>query len=123
MEDILRTVPLFADLSEGDLTRLAESTSMFTLLTGATLFDEGDEGDHAYIITAGELDIVKIADQREVLLAVSKEGAVVGEMALLTAAPRNATARARGATTLIQIPKSALDDLLDSSPSTRKSVV
>ena len=95
MEDILRTVPLFADLSDADLSRLAESTSMFTLFAGATLFDEGDEGDHAYIVTGGEIDIIKVADQREVLLAVSKEGAVVGEMALLTAAPRNATARAR----------------------------
>ena len=122
MEDILRTVPLFTDLSEADLSRLAESTSMFTLLTGATLFDEGDEGDHAYIITAGEIDIIKVADQREVLLAISKEGAVVGEMALLTAAPRNATARARGAATLIQIPKSALDDLLDSSPSAARAL-
>lgn len=122
MQDILRTVPLFTDLSEADLTRLAESTSMFTLLTGATLFDEGDEGDHAYIITAGEIDIIKIADQREVLLAVSKEGAVVGEMALLTAAPRNATARARGATTLIQIPKAALDDLLETSPSAARAL-
>ncbi len=122
MEDILRTVPLFHDLSEADLSRLAESTSMFTLLGGATLFDEGDEGDHAYIITRGEVDIIKIADQREVLLAVSKEGAVVGEMALLTAAPRNASARARTDATLIQIPKSALDDLLDSSASAARAL-
>ena len=122
MEDVLRTVPLFTDLSEADLSRLAESTSMVSLASGATLFDEGDEGDHAYIVTGGEIDIVKVADQREVLLAVSKKGAVVGEMALLTAAPRNATARAREDTTLIQIPRAALDELLDSSASASRAL-
>jgi signal transduction histidine kinase len=122
MEDVLRAVPLFTDLSEADLARLAQSTSMESLSAGETLFEEGDEGDHAYIVTAGELEIVKTADQREVLLAVIRDGAVVGEMALLTAAPRNATARAREHSELIQIPKAALDELLDSSASAARAL-
>ena len=122
MEDVLRAVPLFTDLSEDDLARLARSTSMESLSAGETLFEEGDEGDHAYIVTAGELEIVKVADQREVLLAVIRDGAVVGEMALLTAAPRNATARARQHSELIRIPKAALDELLDSSAAAARAL-
>ena len=122
MEEQLRTVPLFTDLTESDLAALAAHTSIVALGAGETLFDEGDEGDHAYIVTSGEIDIVKISGQRELLLAVSAEGAVVGEMALLTAAPRNATARARSEATLIQIPKAALDELLDSSASAARGL-
>ena len=122
MEDALRSVPLFADLIEEDLVRLARSASAASLPAGETLFNEGDEGDHAYVITEGQIEILRIADRRELLLAVIGEGAVVGEMALLTAAPRNATARARDDSSLIRIPKAALDDLLESSPTAARAL-
>ena len=54
------------------------------------------------------------------LLAVQTEG-VVGEMALLENAPRNASVRARLNTTLLAIPKARLDELLDSSPSASRA--
>jgi signal transduction histidine kinase len=47
---------------------------------------------------------------------------VIGEMALLQAAPRVATARARSAVELLAIPKATLDELLRSSPSAADTV-
>ena len=82
---------------------------------GEQLFAEGDPGEEAFVITAGEIEIVKHSVGRDVLLAVRREGEVIGEMSLLEEAPRMATARARTPVTAIAIPRQRLDELLDSS--------
>jgi CRP-like cAMP-binding protein len=92
----LKQVPLFAELPDQDLEQLCQMVWDVTLDSDETLFYEGDEGDKAYVIKEGELDIVKRAPGgREVLLAVLKVGDILGEMALLESTPRTATVRAR----------------------------
>jgi signal transduction histidine kinase len=81
---------------------------------GATLFEEGDAGDTAYIVTSGEIEILKASADRSVRIAISGPGVVVGEMSLLTGEPRSATARAVVDTELVSIPKATLDALLES---------
>jgi CRP-like cAMP-binding protein len=56
------------------------------------LFSEGEPGDELYIIQRGSVKITKIVDNSEVLLAVLKAGDIFGEMALLEAKPRAASA-------------------------------
>ncbi len=116
----LRTVPLFSELPEEDLERLCVGTEEVRLPAGELLFSEGDEGDRAFVVLDGQIEIVKASAGGEVLLAVKSDG-VVGEMALLENAPRNASVRARADTTLLAIPKARLDDLLDSSPSASRA--
>ncbi len=111
----LRSVSLFEHLPEGSLEMLSESLIDCGLADGETLFDEGDVGDRAYIITSGELEILKEAAGRQVRIAVIGEGVIVGEMALLTAEPRNAAARALSEVSLVAIPKDAFDAVLASS--------
>ena len=116
----LRTVSLFSELPIEDLERLSVGIEEVRLPAGAVLFSEGDRGDRAFVVLEGQIEIVKASDGGEVLLAVQSEG-VVGEMALLEDAPRNASVRARSATTLLAIPKASLDELLDSSPSASRA--
>ena len=111
----LRTVPLFAELSDDHIARIDERSELVTLQRGETLFSEGDAGDRAYVIHRGELEIVTMAGNREVLLAVRKPGEVIGEMALLQDVPRSATARARTEVELVAIPKAEIDALMESS--------
>lgn len=108
----LRTVPLFSGLPDDDLARLSEGLAEHHLPTGETLFEEGDEADVAYVITGGEIAILKDSAGRRVRIAVSGVGDVVGEMALLTAEPRNATAKALTPVDLVSIPKKCLDEVL-----------
>jgi signal transduction histidine kinase len=112
----LEAVPLFSGLPEEDLTRLSAAVSEMSLEDGDELFREGAEGDSAYVIVAGEIEIVKQALNREMLLAVQGPGTVIGEMALLHEAPRMASGRARGSTTLLEIPRSSFEYVLDTSP-------
>ena len=111
----LRDVPLLAGLPEEDLDRLRASIFHHGLAAGDTLFREGDIADNAYVITTGELEILKDSAGRQVRIAVSGEGDIVGEMGLISAEPRNATARALSDTSLLAIPKSCLDDVLETS--------
>lgn len=111
----LGTVPLFAQLSDSDLARLSDGITEVLLEKGESLFDEGDEFDKAYVIAEGELEILKESADRNVRIAVSAPGDVVGEMALLTGEPRNAGARAITPVRLIAIPRTCLDDVLASS--------
>jgi signal transduction histidine kinase len=83
---------------------------------GAELFAEGSSGDRAYIITEGEIEILKDSGGRKVLLAVRKTGDVIGEMSLLEASPRNASGRARTDATLLAITHQQLNQLLNTSP-------
>ena len=60
----LRSVSLFEKLPDADLERLSASLTECVLDKGDTLFDEGDVGDKAYIITSGEIEILKAAADR-----------------------------------------------------------
>jgi signal transduction histidine kinase len=111
----LRSVALFEKLPDADLERLSASLTECVLERGDTLFDEGDVGDKAYIITSGEIEILKAAADRQVRIAVLGEGIIIGEMALLTAELRNATAKAASNVTLVSIPKENFDEVLETS--------
>jgi signal transduction histidine kinase len=119
----LRQVGLFAELSDDDLVRICQGVEDRTLEAGEVLFSQGDPGDTAYVITGGEVEIVRMSGSRETLLALRGAGDVIGEMALLQAQPRIATVRARTPTELLTIPKSVLDAVLATSPEAGRSLL
>lgn len=114
--DFLRRVPLFTGLPEEDLERLCRMMAEVSLAAGEELFAEGDPGDRAYIIVSGELEVIKATGGRPILLSVRGAGDVIGEMAILEDAPRNATVRARSAVLLYAIDHQHFEDLLATSP-------
>lgn len=122
MREALRGIPLFADLSEEDLRRLADGAYEEAAPAGTVLFSEGDRGDRACVITGGEVEVVKASGSREVLLAVRKAGEMIGEMSLLDAAPRMASVRARTDATFLTIPKQQMDELLRTSATAARSL-
>jgi len=123
MYDFLRTVDLFAELSDSDLRSLSEDISELHLATGEDLFVEGDPGDRAYIIREGKLEILTASGGREVLIAVRHVGELIGEVALLQEAPRSATVRAHVDSMLLAIEKEHFDALVDRSPSALKGML
>lgn len=119
---LLRQIPLFQSLSEEDLDRIDSTVEIISIAKGQELFHEGDEGNWAFIIKDGVLEIIKESNGREVLLALRDEGTIIGEMALLESLPRTATVRARTDTTLFAIQKDEFDRLLHSSPTAMQSM-
>lgn len=84
---------------------------------GQKIFGQGEEGDDAYIIESGKVEIAKGNGTAEMVVATVDPGNLIGEMALIDNSPRMATARAMQATTCVVIPKRVFDRTLrDSSP-------
>jgi signal transduction histidine kinase/predicted CoA-binding protein len=123
INDFLKKVPLFSGLPEHDLDSLCEMVEEVRLAKGEFLFHEGDTGEHAYVIQSGQIEILKTSNGREVLLALRQMGEVIGEMALLDAAPRFASARAKIDCQLLSISHVHLGKLLDTSPSAARAML
>ena len=70
---------------------------------GEVIFEEGSIGQEFYIIESGKVEISQRIDSGKTLIAVLGNGDFFGEMAALTDAPRSATAKAIGKTTLMPI--------------------
>jgi signal transduction histidine kinase len=121
--DFLRKVPLFSDLPEPDLERLCGMAEDVRLAPGDLLFEEGSLGQTAYVIEEGQIEIFKTANRNPVQLAVRKSGDVIGEMALLIAAPRSASGRALTDCLLIAISGEQLNQLLDTSPKATRTML
>ena len=117
MYELLRKVPLFAGLSDTDLTHLCQAVEEVRLSSTEELFAEGNPGDRAYVVKEGQVEILKASSGRDVLLAVYEPGAIIGEMALLEGTLRTASARARTDAVLLAIGKDQFDQLLSISPS------
>ncbi len=62
---------------------------------GERFFKEGDEGNRAYVVQAGEVEIIKsTGEDEDIVLATIGKGSIFGKMALIDDKPRMASARA-----------------------------
>ncbi len=119
----LKLVPFFANLSTPDLERLSSQVEEVNLPKGKVLFAEGSPGDRAYVIEDGELEITKKSGGSEILLAIRREGELIGEMALLQNSPRTATVRAVADTRLLAISFDQLNELIDENPAAARTML
>jgi len=89
-ETALRRIPMFADLSPAELTRVASQLAEIELPAGTTLMTQHERGREAVIIADGVAEIS--VDGQPISSASS--GDLVGELALLDSGPRTATVTA-----------------------------
>ncbi len=88
---ILRRVPLFSGLAEADLAAFADLTRERRYPKGASSSFEDDPGDALFLVAAGQVKVVLIAeDGREVILSVLAKASFFGEMAVIDDEPRSA---------------------------------
>lgn len=85
----------------------------------AALFRQGEPGDSIYFVLKGQLDVAgERADGSRVHLDVVGPGATLGEMALLTSAPRSATVTAKTDAELLRLSRAGYEALVRKHPQT-----
>ena len=89
---LLRNVPLFSMLPEGQLQLLTRVLSRKAYPKNSTIIAAGDATDAMYIVVSGRLKVIMSDKEgQEVILAILNQGEFFGEMGLIAQAPRSAT--------------------------------
>jgi CRP-like cAMP-binding protein len=114
--DLLRNVPLFRNLDAAKLKLLAFTSERLTYAEGDSLFHQGDSGDSAYVIVAGEADIIIDTPGGPIVVATVKQNDWVGEIAILCDVPRTATITAKSKLTTLRISKDVFFQLIMQFP-------
>ena len=118
MTNLLTRIPFFATLPERELERLTSEMAVVKLKRGEILFREGDPGELLYIVVDGDLEILKApGTDDELILNTIHAGEYIGEMSLITGAPRTASVRAfTDEVVLLSMNRKQLNDLLHRHP-------
>jgi signal transduction histidine kinase len=119
----LRKSPLFQGLSDEELQQLMDMAEPVLLRAGEILIKQGELGDAAYVVINGDFEVQKQSGQSLIKIDVRNPGDVVGEMALLSRAPRNATLIAKIDSEVLRIPQQAFEKLLSSSTTASMAVL
>ena len=119
----LRKSPLFEGLSDQELQQLVDHAEHVTFRAGESLMQQGDPGDSAHVVLNGGFEIQKQTGQSVIKIDVRKPGEVIGEMALLSNAPRSATVVATCDSETLCISQEAFENLLSTNPSATMAVL
>jgi CRP-like cAMP-binding protein len=130
---LISPLPLFSQLEKEGLRALIAAFEMFTVAQGHAVIRQGEEGAEAYIVARGELEVRRdpiepgdapppqengeAADHPPVItLARLVNGALFGEMALLSRAPRAASVVACRPSILLIARRDALEEVAEKRP-------
>jgi CRP-like cAMP-binding protein len=118
LTDFLRRIPLFADLEDDQLRKLAGLIREEDSPAKRVIFREGDPVDAFYIVRSGLVTVYREEKGKPLqVLARLEEGGYFGEMGLLNdKARRFASARTTLPSTLLRIEKAELVKLLSEIP-------
>ena len=119
----LRKSPLFEGLSDQELQHLVDNAKPVSLREGEVLMTQGEPGDTAYVVIEGGFEIQKQSGPSVIKIDVRKPGEIIGEMALLSNAPRSATVVAVCDSETLCISQEAFENLLSTSPSATMAVL
>jgi CRP/FNR family cyclic AMP-dependent transcriptional regulator len=115
--DLLRSVPLFADLEEGELERFSHVAVPRSFPAGTRVFHEGDSSDACYIVSEGSFRVTREhSDGRAITLATLGPGEIFGELAMLDGDKRSASAESITDGTLLALPATDVRGLLARNP-------
>lgn len=121
--DLLRRIPLFANVEASKLKLLAFTSERIAFEAGHVLFNQGDMGDAAYIVIEGEAEVLVKGPVGPVQVALLGRNAIVGEIAILCDVPRTATIRARDRLVCLRISKELFLRLINEFPQIAVAVV
>jgi cAMP-dependent protein kinase regulator len=115
--------PLWGALPKAAFERFAKALEVRVVPGGKKLMSEGEPGNSAFVVARGELRVSRGAVGDEVELAVLGAGSIVGEMALVTEAPRAATVTATRGALVLEASRTVIDDAAREIPAIGEQVI
>lgn len=103
-------IPLFSHLTEDAFIKVLGSLKLRRCQDGQAIITEGEQGDSFFMLADGVVQVSKMVGGKETVLAHLHQGAVFGEMALVSNAPRAATVKAMGDVDLLELSRRDLEE-------------
>jgi CRP/FNR family transcriptional regulator, cyclic AMP receptor protein len=114
--ELLRRIPLFANIEKSKLKLLAFTSEKVTFHAGETVFHQDDVANCAYIVMDGEADIIINTPGGPLTVAHVGPNDVVGEIAILCDVPRTATVLATTPLAALRVSKEGFFKLVEQFP-------
>ncbi len=115
---VLRRLELFENLDPVKLKRLIFVSQRYHLQAGEYLFRQGDTTVNPYGIISGEFSVLLDTASDEVNIAVQGEGALIGDMAVLSGEPRSASMRANCDSEVVEFDTDLFINTVTNDPNT-----
>jgi CRP-like cAMP-binding protein len=115
----LRYVPLFANMATSELTQVATMAREVTFPSGCRIIQQGDHGDHMFLIVEGEV----LIQRGDTPVKTLRPRDFFGEMSIIDGEARSASAVAQTDCLLLRIDKDDFQGLLSTYNSAAISVV
>lgn len=113
----LPPTPLFSELPREVFMALLSEVKVYAFGPGQVLIKEGDPGDAMFVVSQGEVDVVRGLGTPEQKVVLSmKEGAFFGEIALVTKAARLASVVSRTDCEILRVDRATLEGLFGRFP-------
>lgn len=105
-------------LRANDLKELCGFFKCKNVAKGETLWNEGDICDYVAFIVSGRVEVKKETDfkEKQVIVGIYSNGAIVGELCILDGSPRAVTAVALEDVSLVLITRENFNKLIDEYP-------
>ncbi len=115
---LLAAVPLFAALSDDELTALAEQARRQVVRAGERVIRRGESGDSLFVLMEGLLEVSIAVDGQaeETTVAQILPGRFFGEASLLTGEPRSATVTAATDAVVYEVTRDSLEPMIGGRP-------
>ena len=112
----LASIPLFAECDKKELQEIGKLATEIEIPGGREFIKEGDYAQEMLVIVEGSATVTKGGQK----IATLGPGDFVGELALLSHRPRNATVTSDTKLDILVIDSGAMDALLDDIPGLAK---
>ncbi len=121
---LLGRTGLFASLDEASLTRLAERSVERFYRKGQIVFHQGDPGESLFIVASGVVKVfVSSEEGDEMVLVTLQPPDVFGEVAIVDAGPRSASAEALEASKVLVVSRPTLLEMMKTHTDVNEAVL
>ena len=121
---LLRGLPIFAEVDDAALARVAERCVTRSVGAGSLLFRTGDPCRGLYVLAEGRVRIFRVnRDGREQVLHVEGSGRPIAELPLLDGGPYPASAVTLEPAVLVFLPREVFEALYRTNPDAAHAII
>jgi serine phosphatase RsbU (regulator of sigma subunit) len=119
----LRSHVTFAAMAQPDLEALVAASPVDAFEAGETVFEQGSEGDDAYLVLEGRLEVLVETPLGQAAVATLGDGELVGEIGAFSRGTRTASIRALEASRLLRIERRSIRELMRRTPDAAMTII